>query len=36
MLEDKSPRGWIGTIIQLYCLNAWFGSLEIVQPQTWD
>ncbi|RVW80763.1 hypothetical protein CK203_050709 [Vitis vinifera] len=35
-LEAKSPRGCIGTIIQLYCLKAWFGSLELVEPQAWD
>ncbi|KAL6338662.1 hypothetical protein AAG906_021479 [Vitis piasezkii] len=35
--EDcKGPRGWIGTIIQLYCLKAWFGSLELVEAQAWD
>ncbi|KAL6342095.1 hypothetical protein AAG906_038575 [Vitis piasezkii] len=36
VLGAKSPRGWIGTIIQLYCLKAWFGSLELVEPQAWD
>ena len=35
MLEAKSPRGWIGTIIQLYCLKTWLGSLDI-EPQAWD
>ncbi|KAL6314994.1 hypothetical protein AAG906_030825 [Vitis piasezkii] len=30
-LESK-----IGTIIQLYCLKAWFENLEIEEPQAWD
>ena len=29
VFEAKSPKGWIGTIIQFYCLKAWFGSLKL-------
>ncbi|KAL6347541.1 hypothetical protein AAG906_026066 [Vitis piasezkii] len=32
----KISRGLIGTIIQLYCLKAWVGSLELVEPQVRD
>ena len=33
MLGAKSLRGLIGTIIQLYYLKSWFGSLELVESQ---
>ena len=36
VLRVKSLRGWIKTIIQLYCLKAWFESFELVEPQAWD
>ena len=36
-LEPKiHTRGWIGIIIQLYCLKACVESLELVEPQAWD
>ena len=36
MLGAKNPRQWIRTIIQLYCLKAWFGNLKLVKPQAQD
>ena len=36
ILSQKSKKVQIGTIIQLYCLKAWFESLELVEPQAWD
>ena len=36
VLRAKSPRGLIGTIIQLYCLKTWFENRELVEPQAWD